>query len=46
MNYIVSGNGTMTIVVDNQSYTIGYDHPNYLAIKECVNNNDAENIIA
>ena len=46
MNYIVSGNGTMTIVVDNQSYTIGYDHPNYLAIKECVNNNDAENIVA
>lgn len=45
MNYIVSGNGTMTIVVDNQSYTIGYDHPNYLAIKECVNNNDAENIV-
>ena len=46
MNYIVSGNGTMTIVVDNQSYTIGYDHPNYLAIKECINNNDAENIVA
>ena len=46
MNYIVSGNGTMTIVVDNQSYTIGYDHPNYLAIKECVNNNDSENIVS
>jgi hypothetical protein len=46
MNYIVSGNGTMTIVVDNQSYTIGYDHPNYLAIKECVNSNDSENIVA
>ena len=46
MNYIVSGNGTMTIVVDNQSYTIGYDHPNYLAIKECINNNDAENIVS
>ena len=46
MNYIVSGNGTMTIVVDNQSYTIGYDHPNYLAIKECVNSNDTENIVA
>ena len=46
MNYIVSGNGTMTIVVDNQSYTVGYDHPNYLAIKECINNNDSENIVA
>ena len=46
MNYIVSGNGTMTIVVDNQSYTIGYDHPNYLAIKECINSNDSENIVA
>ena len=46
MNYIVSGNGTMTIVVDNQSYTVGYDHPNYLAIKECVNNNDVENIVS
>ena len=46
MNYIVSGNGTMTIVVDNQSYTIGYDHPNYLAIKECINSNDSENIVS
>jgi len=45
MNYIVSGNGTITIVIDNQSFTVGYDHPNYMAIKECIVNNDAENII-
>ena len=45
MNYIVSGNGTITVVIDNQSFTVGYDHPNYMAIKECIVNNDAENII-
>ena len=45
MNYIVSGNGTITIVIDNQSFTVGYDHPNYMAIKECIVNDDAENIV-
>ena len=44
MNYIVSGTGVMTIVVDNKSYTVGYDHPNYMAIKECVVNNDESKI--
>ena len=45
MNYIVSGNGTITIVIDNQSFTVGYDHPNYMGIKECIVNNDTENIV-
>ena len=45
MNYIVSGNGTITVVIDNQSFTVGYDHPNYMAIKECIVNDDAENIV-
>ena len=45
MNYIVSGNGTITVVIDNQSFTVGYDHPNYMAIKECIVNNDTENIV-
>ena len=40
MNYIVSGNGTMTIVVNNESHTVGHDHPNYMAIKECLGNTD------
>ena len=45
MNYIISGNGTMTIVVDNSSHSIGYDHPNYLAIKQCLVDGDTEAII-
>ena len=45
MNYIVSGNGTMTIVVSNESHTVGHDHPNYMAIKECLGNNDEANLI-
>ena len=45
MNYIVSGNGTMTIVVNNESHTVGYDHPNYLAIKECLVANDVVSLI-
>ena len=45
MNYIVSGNGTMTIVVNNESHTVGHDHPNYMAIKECLGNNDEATLI-
>ena len=46
MNYIISGNGTMTIVIDNESFSIGHDHPNYMSIKECLVNNDPEGIKA
>ncbi len=45
MNYIISGSGTMTIVINNQSHSIGYDHPNYLRIKECLVSNDEESIV-
>jgi len=45
MNYIISGSGTMTIVVNNESHSIGYDHPNYLSIKECLVNNDEQGLI-
>ncbi len=45
MNYIISGNGTMTIVVDDSSHSIGYDHPNYLAIKQCLVDGDEEAIV-
>ena len=45
MNYIVSGNGTMTIVVNNESHTVGHDHPNYMAINECLGNNDEATLI-
>jgi hypothetical protein len=44
MNYIVSGNGTITIVIDNESFSIGYDHPNYMKIKQCVIDNDEAGI--
>lgn len=45
INYIISGNGTMTIVLNNESHSIGYDHPNYIHIKECLVNNDEESMI-
>jgi len=36
----------MTVVIDNQSYSIGHEHPNYMSIKECLVNNDPEGIKA
>ena len=45
INYIISGNGTMTIVINNESHSIGYDHPNYIHIKECLVNNNEEGMI-
>ena len=45
INYIISGNGTMTIVLNNESHSVGYDHPNYINIKECLVNNDEEGMI-
>ena len=45
INYIISGNGTMTIVLNNESHSVGYDHPNYIHIKECLVNNDEEGMI-
>ena len=45
INYIISGNGTMTIVLNNESHSVGYDHPNYIHIKECLVNNDEESMI-
>ena len=45
INYIISGNGTMTIVLNNESHSVGYDHPNYIHIKESLVNNDEEGMI-
>ena len=44
MNYIVSATGVITIVIDNESFSIGLDHPNYMSIKDAINSNDADSI--
>lgn len=45
LSFIVANDGSITAVVNNKSYVVGRDHPNYDGIKAAIKSNDADTLV-
>tara|TARA_R110000765_G_scaffold259501_2_gene359684 strand:+ start:3448 stop:4332 length:885 start_codon:yes stop_codon:yes gene_type:complete len=43
--FLQSGSGTITLLIDKESHTVGIDHPNYYKILQSLEERDAEELL-
>ena len=43
--FLQSGSGTITLLIDKESHTVGIDHPNYYKILQSLEKRDAEELL-